>query len=390
MHYKCMTLITQQDFKTLAQDQKSTCVSIFLPTHRAGEEVVQNKDALVLKNLIKKAQEQLSSQDVSESEAKAILGPAEKLLADAGFWSHLSDGLAIFLTKDSMKHFVLPVAFEAHVEVANAFYLKPLMPMFSGDGRFFILALELENVRFYEGTRHTIADVIIDDLTPARLQEVVGYDFEQKNLQFRSQKTASGKEAVFHGQGAGQADEKNEILRYFRAIDKGLMKMLHDEYPPMVVVALDHLFSIYKEANTYPHMMDRNVSKNPGDMDKMMLHELAWEIVKPKFHAERQKKAEKFQELHGTGKASADISEIVPAASDGKIDALFLRNRTDIRGSYDAKNRAVHIAPESDQSQGSLMNLAAVQTFLQGGKVFLVEEDDMPAPFAKVNAVLRY
>lgn len=384
-----MELITQKDFAELSHVHDATCVSIFLPTHRSGEAVSQNKDALVLKNLLKDARGQLKAQGTADAEIESLLKPAEDLLDDARFWSHQSDGLALFMAPGFIRKYLLPIGFEAFHHVSNAFYLKPLFPMFNGDGRFFILTLEIEAVHFYEGTRHSITDVRIEDLTPDRLEEVVGYDFEQKNLQFRSQQGMHN-EAVFHGQGAGSADRKNEIQRYFRAIDKGLMKMLHDERVPMVVVALDYLFAMYQEVNTYPHLMDQHVSKNPAGMDTTFLHETAWEIVKPEFGKTRKEKVDMCKQLHDTEKASAQIEEILPAAMDGKIDTLFLRNRSDIWGTYDATKRTVRISENGTDPNVSLMNLAAIKTFLQGGNVYLVEEEEMPASYSKVNALFRY
>jgi hypothetical protein len=47
------------------------------------------------------------------------------------------------------------------------------------------------------------------------MEERVGNDYEQKNLQFHSQKEGQG-EVIFHGHGGWRAycDRKNEIARY--------------------------------------------------------------------------------------------------------------------------------------------------------------------------------
>ena len=36
------------------------------------------------------------------------------------------------------------------------------------------------------------------------------------------------------------------------------------------------------------------------------------------------------------------------------------------------------------------MNLAAIKTFLNGGKVYLLDKQDMPNKHSKINALYRY
>ncbi|MDX1477448.1 MAG: hypothetical protein R3301_07050, partial [Saprospiraceae bacterium] len=193
-----MYIITREIFAELAKVRNDHCVSLFIPTHRAGQEVLQKVDAIKLKNQLAAVRTTLEEEGMSVRDIDHLLAPATKLVDDQEFWHHQSDGLAIFLAPGFAKHLTLPLAFEAFYYIGKSFYLKPLMPMFTGDGRFFILALESEQVRMYEATRHSIADVIIKDLVPSDPGEVVGYDHEETQLQFRSQQEGQGN-AIYHG-----------------------------------------------------------------------------------------------------------------------------------------------------------------------------------------------
>ncbi|MFV0572806.1 MAG: hypothetical protein ACK5M1_10305 [Xanthomarina gelatinilytica] len=81
----------------------------------------------------------------------------------------------------------------------------------------------------------------------------------------------------------------------------------------------------------------------------------------------------------------------MPAAFNGKIDALFCENKADIFGNYREENNTITVAlgEESDNTI-SLMNLAAIKTFLNGGDVYLLDKEDMPNPNSKLNALYRY
>lgn len=55
-----MTLITKKDIVDLHEIKQENCISIFIPTHRAGEKVLQQEDPLVLKNQLKEIKNKLT------------------------------------------------------------------------------------------------------------------------------------------------------------------------------------------------------------------------------------------------------------------------------------------------------------------------------------------
>ena len=185
-------------------------------------------------------------------------------------------------------------------------------------------------------------------------------------------------------------DRKNEIARYFRAVDNGLMTLIKDDNIPMVVASQEYLFSIYKEENSYPHLLENYISCNLSETDKFLLHEMAWEKVKPVFDTDRENKIALFKQYEGTGRTSSEIEQILPVSLEGKIDTLFVQNRADIWGVYDPEKRHVRVDEEPQLSSVSLLNKAAIKTFLNGGTVYLLEKDVMPNPYSKVNALYRY
>lgn len=261
--------------------------------------------------------------------------------------------------------------------------------MFVGDGNFYLLMLERSNVKLYECTRHSITEIIIDDSIPETKQDVVGHDYEQKNLQFRSGQGAG--DAIYHGQEAATGKMKNEIKRYLKAINDGLAPLFREENMPMLIAAQDPLFDMYKEVNSYPNLMDENLKVNFGDIDIYEAHELAWEKMAPVFDQKRKDKIALFFKEQGTGKTAIGIDEIIPAAFNGKISVLFCENKTDIFGNYQEENSLITVTQsEEDDNTVSLMNVAAVKTFLNSGEVYLLDKEEMPNPNSRINALYRY
>lgn len=389
-----MPILSKEQFQNLAQFNNKPCVSIFIPTQRAGKDVLEEKDKISLKSQWKKASEGLKEMGLSQEKIDKIGKPLTEVMDDGDFWRHQSDGLAFFLAEGFSEKFTLPVNFETFTYVADHFYLKPLVPMFNGDGRFYLLQLQLEEVKLYEATQYSITEIKINDLIPDRLEDRVGYDYEEKHSKNKTQRSGVGGmdgSSTQHGYDAANRDQKNEILRFFRAVDKGIYEILHNESVPLVVACQDSYFPIYQEASRYKNLYPKSVPGNPEAYHEnfLALHAAALNLLEPHFNKEREEKMNEFTELNPS-RTSSSISEIIPSLYEGKVDTLFLQNREDIWGEYDENMAAVNVHGERKKGSVSLMNLAAVKVIEQNGKVYLVEKEFMPNKEAKMNAVFRY
>ncbi|MBE7638719.1 hypothetical protein GUB10_00090 [Salegentibacter sp. BLCTC] len=382
-----MSLINEKDLEQLTNVKDTTCVSIFIPTQRAGKEVLEEKNKTHLKSLWEEVATKLKEKAVPEGKIEKIGEPIKALLNEKSFWRHQSDGLAIFAAEDFFEKYTLPVNFDAHTYISEEFYIKPLVPMFNEDSRFYVLALQLEDVALYEATRYSIGKVVVDDLVPSKLEERVGFDYKQKHLDFKTQ-NSGGENTIFHGHG-GTSDEvrKEEINKYFRAIDKGLETVLNSESVPLVVATQDYLFPIYEKVNTYKHLIKTVIPGNPSESDMLGLHEKAVQVLEPELEKIKKERIKKFNELNNTG---ASVTDILPAIQQGKVDSLFLENRSEIWGTYNSDNMNVTIDDAQQEGIYSLMNWGAREVLKQGGHVFLIPEAQMPDKNSKMNALYRF
>ncbi|HLV39775.1 hypothetical protein [Xanthomarina sp.] len=385
-----MTLITKKNITELHNINQENCISIFIPTHRAGKKVLQEEDPLSLKNQLKDVKEKLTQKGLNSDEIDTLTQPVQKLIDNSSFWREQSDGLAIFAADGFFESYTLPVHFKEHNYLSNSFYLKPLMPMFVGDGSFYLLNLERDNVKLYECTKHSFTEIAVEDLIPETKQDRVGFDYEEKNLQFRSGATGSG-QPMYHGQEAATGKRKNEIKKYFRAINDGLATVFRDKTMPLLIAAQSPLFDIYKEVNSYQNLMEESLTTDFSNTDIFEIHELAWERMAPVFDQKRKEDISQFLEEQGKGTTSIGIGKILPAAFHGQIEALFCENKEDIFGSYKEEKDVITVTEgEENDKNISLMNIAAIKTFLKGGNVYLLDKEEMPNPNSRVNALYRY
>jgi hypothetical protein len=364
-----------------------------MPTHCTGFEIQQ--DPIRLKNLLGKAEERLLARGLRTPEARELLEPAEKLLQDSLFWQHQSDGLAIFLSSEDFRYYRLPFDFEELVVVTDRFHIKPLLPLLSGDGRFYVLALSQSKLRLLQGTRYSVSEIDLEKVPPS-LAEVLKFNDPEKRFQFHtSTRTPGGKgerPAIFHGHGVASADDpKDYISRYFHRVDEGLHDLLQGEQAPLVLAGVDYLLPIYREANTYPHLVDEGIEGSPEELGAEELHEQAWAIMQPLFVAEQEEAAAQYRQLAGAGseQASNKLEEVVPAAYHGRVETLFIAVGFQQWGTFDPATNTVQVHEEADPGDEDLLDFTAIQTLLNSGMVYAVEPQKVPDE-ALLAAVFRY
>jgi hypothetical protein len=376
-------------FEKLANTRGLHCVSVYLPMHKDGKEQNARLAQATLKQCIRKAQTDLERHEMDPQEIKNYLKPLKALLTDIELWRNPSDGLAIFLDKNGLNYYTLPISFEIKTIVSDHFYLMPLLPLYHEDDEYYLLELSQDYVKLYEANKYGYQDIYIEDFAPDQLEEAVGFDFKPKLYHFRSGQNAQ-MPGTYYGTGEGKDDLKKELYNFFRAIDKGINNVIENKKAPLIIACADPLFGIYKEANTYPTLLQNYVAGDSEFKNKTKLHQESWELAHPYFEKLKETKLLQYKELYHTPKTSYQISEIVPAAVNGKIDTLFVQNGADEFGIFNQETNRLMFRKETEPNNASLADLSAVNTFLQGGKVFFLAPEEMPDQGQTMNALLRY
>ena len=373
------------DLKMLLEKEEKWCVSVYMPTNRVSTRV--QEDQIRFKNLTKEAEEKLAG--LSNGNVDLFMEPAHKLLEDWPFWQYQSDGLSLFVASDIFRPYRLPLQFKELVVVTDRFHIKPLIPMLTGDGSFYVLALSQNQVRLLQCTKHSVREMSLEGV-PTSLDEALKYDEPEKQLQFHTGTAGTGERpALFHGHGVGSDDAKDRLLRFFQLLDKGLSKLIPDERRPMVVAGVDYLAPIFQNATTHKHVFPETIQGNPEAMRPEELHQEGWKIVEPHFKKELQDRVETYQELSGTGKTSFEINDIVKESHNARVDTLFVTLGVQYWGAYNKTLSEVSVLEAGQVGAMDLLDFAAAQTILNGGTVYALEPEEMPQK-ALAAAILRY
>ncbi|HLF89899.1 MAG TPA: hypothetical protein VI451_13195 [Anaerolineales bacterium] len=382
-----MDIMTMEELKTFLARYSGWHVSLFMPTHRAGRETEQ--DPIRFKNLLREVEERLRNKGLRFPDVREMLKPAQRLLQEPGFWRHQSDGLAVFFTPEEFHSYRLPLPFEELVVISNRFHLKPLLPFFTSDGHFYILAFSQNQVRLLEGTRHTVDEIELESM-PKSMAKALQYERFDKQLQFHTS-TSSGlgsRPAMFHGHDISD-EAKGRILRWFHRIDDELPNLLTGGQSPIVLAGVEYLFPLYTEANTYPHLVDKGIPGNPEELTPEQLHTQAWTLVQPIFMQAQEEAAARHSQLAGTVQTTVDVKEAVLAAHHGRVDVLFVAVGVQMWGNFDPSTYTVQVHQNPEPGDEDLLDLAAIQSILNGGTVYAVEPEQVP-DHAPLAAVFRY
>jgi len=358
-----------------------------MPTHRTGRDTEQNP--IRYKNLLREVEERLLAKGLRSPEVREILEPAHCLLQDQGFWPHQSDGLAVLFTRETFNSYRLPLPFEELVVISNRFHLKPLLPLFTSDGHFYILALSQNQIRLLEGTRHTVDEIDLETL-PASMAEALQYERFDKELQFHTG-TSSGtgkRAAIFHGHDVSDED-KSKILRWFHKIDDELPKLLSIGQSPVVLAGVEYLFPLYHEANSYAYLLDQGIPGNPEELKPDELHARAWPLVQPTFLQAQEKAVAQYSQLAGIEQTTTDVIAAVQAAHHGRVDIVFVALGVQVWGKYEPETDVVTVHQEHEPGDEDLLDLVAIQSILNGGTVYAVEQGKVPDQ-ALLAVVFRY
>jgi len=158
----------------------------------------------------------------------------------------------------------------------------------------------------------------------------------------------------------------------------------------LVLACVDQLYHLYKEVNSYPILYDKNVGGDPEFKDKKEMHKQSWELVQEYFKRIKKSRLDSFAEWYHSAKTSHDPSEIILAAINGKIDTLFIRKGVDLFGVYNKEKNYISFDDSKELNNSSLINLAAMHTFRQKGKVYELDANEMPIKEHPINALYRY
>ncbi len=387
-----MEPVTSRELKTLAQHAAPYSISILMPIDREAPKASQ--DPIRFKNLLRQAEQHLVQAGLRKADAQKRLQALRALPEDYSFWQRQGEGLGIFLAGNGPQFCPAPFEVAQMAVVGERFHLKPLLPMLDSTARFHILALSQNTVRLFRASRYDLAEVELSDV-PSDFDEAMRFVDSERHLEFHTgtpgQGSGAKRAAAYHGQGTGGDDRehKTRLLEYCQMIDRGVRKALSEATDPLVLAGNEPLLSLYRQANDYRHLSDDAVHGNPEAMSDAELHEQAVQLLGPLFEERRTRDADRYRQVAGSEHASNELATVLPAAHFSQIETLFVSLDDHVWGAYGQDAGITEQHEEQQPTDQDLLNVAALATLANGGRVHAVPRDQMPDE-APAAAIFRF
>lgn len=348
------------DLEFLLESRPGPCVSLFLPTARAGREAAENP--IRFKNLLRRAENELGG-------AADTVAPARALLDDEALWAAPADGLAVFVGGGVFGWFRVPVSLPERVVVAERFHVSPLLPLFTADGRYYLLTLSHHAVRLFELTRSSGRELDLGD-TPRSLEADRG-PISDPDL------------------GAGDETDKEELRHFLRRVDHGVLAHLEERSPPLVLGGVDYVQAMYRELSDYPNVVLAGIDGNLDETPIEQLRERAWPLIEPLFARGLEHARSRYERVAGGSRSAHEVAPVVKAAADGMVDTLFVADGPPLWGRWDEATREARETTADDPLAENLADRAIADVLTRRGRVFVVPQEQTPGGGA-LGAILRF
>lgn len=382
-----MKTIEKHEIELLLQHEEWPAISIFMPVSRIGDQ----QDSLRYKNFLTEVEARLINEGMRAPEARSLLESEYDLVKDVEYWRNLgAEGLAIFLSRQSVTRYPLQMTFKERVTVGQRFHIRPLLPLLFG-GQYLVFALSRNKFQLFRGDRYHLQEIEPPKDTPRSMNEALQFDDPERQLQFhtRTGTTRGERDAMFHGHGAGFDDQNETLIRYFQAIDRSLFPLLEDEDIPVVLAGTEELHGVYRNASKSRTILDKGIIGNVSELPTEILHRKAWDIAEEYFAAEEQDAVQTFQDNLGGTKVADELQSVMNAAYDGRVENLFVAENEQLWGEFDPDKRIALVKKQENGQVVDLLDEAVFWTLNKKGTVYVKKRPDMPLDTA-ICAHLRY
>lgn len=383
-----MNQLSEREIKYLIDAGKGVRVSIFLPVQQEVDKRDENR--IRLKNSLQEVQEKMIALDYGSSDIEEFVSPARDLVVGGRFLEITSPGLAIYLAHGISCAYQLPYSPEKIVVAESYFQIKQLMPLLTAEP-YFILVLGHDSVRLLRATQFTVERLDLGE-TPQSLDDALLWDDPERQLQWHSKtgSEADGRAAMYHGHGIGTKERnKDNLLRFFQILNKGVVQRLDGEEAPLVLAGVDYLLPIYRETNSYNTLIEKELTGNYENLSDEEMQRRVWEHVQPYFHEKRKRLYSRYRELAGKALASADLTAVIHAAYLGRVDTLLVAMDAHQWGEFEPATGRVTMHAQPEPGDVELINLAVINTIVNGGKVYAGPLEELPGQ-KQLVALLRF
>lgn len=349
---------TLKKLKDLTSD---CCVTIILQTHRTLPE--NEKDPIVLKNLIKEAEDRLLAA-YERSLVTRIMDKINKLAEDINH-RHNLESLIIFANEDIAEYTRLPVRVENRVVIDKTFATRDLVRTLHRETSYYILVLSRDKARLIEA---------FNDKVVAEVD--TGFPMVNTDL-----KPVQRAEAAIGNR------PTNLLLEFFNQVDKQLNEV-HKENPlPVMICTEESNYPEYLKTADRKEIIAGKLNGNRMQEKAHHIVDAAWPVVQK---LSLEKNNQRLAELHAAVSSMnflTDFNEIWQAVNNGRGKTLFVK-----KGYFQParlENNKIELVTAESANVDDIIDEMIEKNLALGGDTVFVNDNELEK-FQGLVLVTRY
>jgi hypothetical protein len=364
------------------------CISLYQPTHRRHPE--NQQDPIRYRNLLVEMETTLREKYPTR-QVRTLLEGFQPLARDDRFWNHRTEGLAIFSSTSRFELYELQRPVPELLVVADSFHAKPLIRILQSADRFQVLCLNRQEARLYEGNRDALDPVELTDF-PATITAALGDQLTESQHMVGSYgvKGGGGGTAVHHFHGSTRDEIEIDMVRFFRAIDRGILD--NHSRPsglPLLLAALPEYHEPFRGVSHNPYLIGDGIKTGPDALSIDELRSEAWKKIEPQYLTRLEKLTADFHNARAQHAGSADLSDVAKAAVASRVATLLVEADRVIPGQVDRTTGSVRSAESSSVHLDDMLDDLAELVLAKGGEVVVVPSERMPSD-SGLAAIYRF
>jgi len=286
----------RQKLEKLKNERNTPCVTISLNTHRTHPDNAQ--DAVLLKNLLKEAEERVVS-EFGIRPVSSLLRRLSEIEKEIDI-NYSLDSLHIYLSNDTKE--IIKSAwsvYESGVHISNTFNTRSLIKSYNRSEEYFILLLSQSDATLYKKTINSTVNEIKNDDFPFS---------ENRHFNTHSDSGSDSKH---------RDDSAHEFLK---KADKAVVKMNNETGLNCVVISTAENYSSLMQVADTPSVYIGYSRIDYNNTAKHNIAEQSSELLENLQHKLRDKAIEEMEEAVAQGDILTDFEEIFRESFDGRGD----------------------------------------------------------------------
>ena len=370
---------TPDDLHNLLSPRTEPCISVFLPLPRHGPDLA--KAPVRFRALLRQA-EGLLGERYDPRRVKELLAPLAGLSEAADVFAPGPEGLAAFRAEGLFEVYRLWPAPPERVVVADSFHVKPLLKSLQNRHRYFVLSLGSRRVALFEGSERGLVPRLVPGL-PVRVEGSSGPEAGGRGGSSRG-----GPRSAASGSGKAPAESdggrREELLRFFRAVQTALSEVL-DDRAPLIVAGAGPLLPLFREVCGHAGLHAEFVEGAVDDVGAEQLHERTLPAARRAMDARDEDLVAEFRGQLDRGLAADILTRVAEAAVVGRVRRLLIADGRPLFGRVDRTTGEVTLdAGQTGPRDDDVLDDLAEIVLARGGEVVVLDPPRMPEEAAAV------